>query len=91
VQSFDGNNNSTPTSLVHQDPGLSLRFFVDSIVPVDGSAESAGTAIYILGLIEERRKKLFPDIRKIIAHYDCHASEGNITLNIASAAIRSDR
>ena len=63
---------------------------VNALVPVDGDAESIGASIYMMELIEERRKKLFPNLRKLVVHYDFCTSDGSISLNVASATIPAD-
>lgn len=68
-----------------------LKDAVNKIVPADGEAEVVGTVVYMLELIEARRKKLFPGLRKLVANYDLHVSEGSISLNIASMEIPTDR
>jgi hypothetical protein len=60
---------------------------IDCFVPKDGSAENIGVAVHIMDLIADRRKKLFPDLRKIILDYDLRISEGFLTLNVTSAPI----
>jgi hypothetical protein len=64
---------------------------VDSVVPPDGEAELVGATIYMMEVIEERRKKLFPNLRKLIATYDLRVSDGSITLNVASTTIPAGR
>ena len=64
-----------------------VRDAVNKIVPADGEAELVGAVIYMLELIEDRRKKLYPSVRKLVVDYDLHASEDNISLNIASMEI----
>ena len=39
---------------------------IDCFVPRDGSAEAVGVAIEVMDLIAEQRKKLFPNLQKII-------------------------
>ena len=44
-----------------------------------------------MDLIEERRKRLFPDLHRIVCNYDLQVSEGKIALNIASAPLAAGR
>jgi len=60
---------------------------IDIAVPSDGSAESVGVVIEVMELIEDRRKKLFPKLRVVIANYDLQVSQGRLTLNVGSAPI----
>ena len=68
-----------------------LKDAVNKIVPADGDAEVVGTVVHILELIETRRKKLFPGIRKLVANYDLHVSEDSISLDVASVEMSTDR
>lgn len=68
-----------------------VRDAVNKIVPADGEAELVGTVVHMLELIEDRRKKLFPNVRKLVVDYDLHVSEDSISLNIASMDIPADR
>ena len=61
-----------------------VREAVNKIVPADGEAEMVGTIVHMLELIEDRRKKLFPNVRKLVVNYDLHVSEDSISLDIAS-------
>ena len=60
---------------------------IDIFVPKDGSAEAVGIAIDFMDMVADRRKKLFPDLRKIIVDYDVVISGGLLTLNVTSASI----
>jgi len=60
---------------------------IDCFVPKDGSAEAVGVAIEVVDLVSERRKKLFPDLRKIIVDYEVNIGSGRLTLNVTSAPI----
>jgi hypothetical protein len=60
---------------------------IDHLVPIDGDAENVGSLLYISELIAERKKKYFPDLKKIILNYDLSVSIGNITLNVSSVPI----
>ena len=61
----------------------------DLLVPEDGSAAAIGVAAHIMDTAAERWEKLFPDIRKIIVHYEVEISGGRLTLNVTSAPIDS--
>ena len=52
-------------------------------MPKDGNAE----AVEVMDIIAERRKKLFPDLRKIIVDYEEKIGGGRLTLNVSSAPI----
>jgi len=64
---------------------------MDSLLPPDENAETVGSLLYLSDLIAERQKKYFPDIKKVIVDYELIVSEGNITLNVSSAPIESNR
>jgi hypothetical protein len=63
---------------------------INTLLPPDEEAETVGSILYLSDLIAERQKKYFPDIKKIIVDYKLFVSDGNITLNISSAPIKSD-
>lgn len=58
---------------------------IDILVPPDGDAGLVGTVIQAMEIVEERRKKVFPALRRIIVDYDLHVSNGKVALNIVSA------
>ena len=60
---------------------------IDAFVPKDGSAEAVGVAVEVMGIIAERRQKLFPNLRKIIVDYEVEIGGGRLTLNVSSAPI----
>jgi hypothetical protein len=62
---------------------------MDTLLPPDENAETVGSILYLSDLIAERRRKYFPDIKKVIVDYELIVSDGNITLNISSAPIES--
>ena len=64
---------------------------LDALVPPDGDAELLAEIIQTMDLIEERRKRLFPDLHRIVCNYDLQVSEGKIALNIASAPLAAGR
>ena len=63
----------------------SEKQIIDILVPRDGDAELVGTVIQALDIVEERRKKLFPNLRRFIEDYDLHVSDGRVALNIISS------
>jgi hypothetical protein len=60
---------------------------IDIFVPKDGSAEAVGVAVEVIDIIAKRRRKLFPDLRKIIVDYEVDIGGGRLTLNVMSAPI----
>ena len=67
------------------------REIIDTLVPPDGDAELVEAVIQALDLVEERRKKLFPNLRRIVCNYDLQVSEGKVALNVASAPLADQR
>ena len=63
---------------------------IDRLSPPGDDADMVGSILYINELIAKRQKKYFPDIKKIIVDYELIVSDGNITLNISSAPIKSN-
>jgi len=59
----------------------------DTLSPPGDDAATVGSLLYISDLISERKKKYFPDLKKVIIDRELFVSNGNITLNIASAPI----
>jgi len=64
---------------------------IDTLSPPDSEAETVGSLLYISDLIAERQKKYFPDLKRLIVEYELIVSDGDITLNISSAPIESNR
>ena len=62
---------------------------IDTLSPPGDDAETVGSLLYISDLIAERKKKYFPNLKKVIVNQELIVSNGNITLNIASAPIES--
>jgi hypothetical protein len=60
---------------------------IDRVIPMDGRAEDVAAIIQAMDIIDERRKQLFPNIRKLIASYDLKFSDGRASLNIGWAPI----
>ena len=65
----------------------SEKQIIDILVPQDGDAELVGTVIQALDIVEERRKKLFPNLRRFIVDYDLKVSDGRVALNIISSPV----
>jgi len=66
------------------------RDIIDTLVPPDGDAEQVATIIQALDIVEERRKKLFPNLRRFVVDYDLQVSEGTVALNIVSESMSAD-
>ena len=64
---------------------------IDTLVAPDGDAEEVGTIIQAIDIVEERRKKLFPNLRRFVVDYDLQVSEGRVALNVLSESIAADR
>lgn len=60
---------------------------INALVPNDGSAEAVGVAVEVMDIIAERRKKLFPNLGKIIVDYEVEIGGGRLTLHVSSAPI----
>ena len=60
---------------------------IDCFVSEDLSGESMGVVAHIMDTVAERRKELFPDLRKVIVDYELDISGGRLTLNVSSAPI----
>jgi len=60
---------------------------LDTVFPPGASAEDLGALVQMMVQIEERRKKLFPNLRKIIVNYEVDVTERGISLNVGSAPI----
>ena len=67
------------------------RDIIDTLVPRDGDAELVGAVIQAMDIVEERRKKLFPNLRRIVMTYDLQVSEGRVALDIVSAPVSNVR
>ena len=64
---------------------------IDTLVPPDGDAEQVGTILQALEIVEDRRKKLFPNLRRFVLDYDLRVSEGRVALNVVSQSMSEDR
>jgi hypothetical protein len=60
---------------------------IDVLVPKDGNAESVGMVVRIMDFVADRRKALFPGLRKIIVDSEVEITGGRLTLNVSSAPI----
>ena len=64
---------------------------IDTLVPPDGDAEQVGTIIQALEIVDDRRKKLFPNLRRFVLDYDLRVSEGRVALNVISESMSASR
>jgi hypothetical protein len=64
---------------------------IDILVPPDGDAEQVGTIIQAMEIVDDRRKKLFPNLRRFVLDYDLRVSEGRVALNVISESMSVDR
>jgi hypothetical protein len=64
---------------------------IDTLVPSDGDAEKVGTIIQAMEIVDDHRKKLFPNLRRYVLDYDLHVSEGRVALNVISESMSADR
>ena len=60
---------------------------IDHMTAITGDAEDVGMIVYLNDLITERKKKCFPDLKKLIISYDLSVSGDNISVNITSAPV----
>ena len=64
---------------------------IDTLVPPDGDAEQVGTIIQAMEIVDDRRKRLFPNLRRFVVDYDLQVSEGRVALNVLSESMSADR
>ncbi len=64
---------------------------LDTLVPPDGDAEQVGTIIQAMEIVDGRRKRLFPNLRRFVVDYDLQVSEGRVALNVLSESMSADR
>ena len=64
---------------------------IDTLVPQDGDAEQVGTILQALEIVEDRRKKLFPNLRRFVLDYDLRVSEGRVALNVVSQSMSENQ
>jgi len=60
---------------------------IDTLSPEAGEADTVGSILYISKLIAKRRKKYFPDLKRLILDYELIVSKGDIALNVSSAPV----
>ena len=60
----------------------------DTLLPPGDDAEMIGSILYINELINKRRNKYFPDLKKFIVDCELFVSGGDITLNVSSAPVK---
>jgi hypothetical protein len=63
---------------------------IDMLIP-DGDGETFESFKVVMGIVEERRKRLFPNVRGIVVDYDVQLSEGKVTLAVTTALPAADR
>ncbi len=66
------------------------REIIDTLVPPDGDAELVGAIIQAMEIVDDRRKKLFPNLRRFVVDYDLQVSERRVALNILSEAMSAE-
>jgi len=64
---------------------------IDTLVPPDGKAELVGALIQAMEIVDDRRKRLFPNLRRFVVNYDLQVSEGRVALNVISEAMSACR
>ena len=64
---------------------------IDALVPPDGDAEQVATIIQSIEIVDDRRLKLFPNLRRFVVDYDLQVSEGRVALNVLSESMSADR
>ncbi|MCY2987048.1 MAG: hypothetical protein NTY19_04170 [Planctomycetota bacterium] len=60
---------------------------LDHLVWDEGSEDAIGVAIDIMDTAADRRKSLFPDLRRVIVDHEVEIVGGNMTLNVTSAPV----
>jgi len=76
--------------MLPEDEPVNLQdVMLDTLSPPGDDPETVGSLLYISDLIAERKKKYYPNLKKVIVNQELVVSNGNITLNIASAPIES--
>jgi hypothetical protein len=68
-----------------------LRQIIDTLVPPDGKAEQVGTILQALEVVDDRRKKLFPNLRRFVLDYDLRVSGGRVELDVVSQSMSENR
>ena len=67
------------------------REIIDTLVPSNGNAEQVGTIIQAIEIVDDRRKRLFPNLHRFVVDYDLQVSEGRVALNVLSESTSADR
>jgi hypothetical protein len=67
------------------------KAIIDTLVPPGGDAEQVGTILQALEIVDDRRKKLFPNLRRFVRDYDLRVSGGRVELNVVSQSMSEDR
>ncbi len=69
-----------------------------SAAPVDASKDRAQnpqktdlSEITPMEIVDDRRKRLFPNLRRFVVDYDLKVSEGRVALNVLSESMSADR
>lgn len=57
---------------------------INQLEPKDGDMESVEAIRYVTDVVEKRRKKFFPNLRRIITDYDLQIANGKLRLNVVS-------
>ena len=60
------------------------------IVSKGGHAETVGMVVDIMNTAAKRRRKLFPDLRRIVVDYKVTISGDSFNLNVSSAPVPDD-
>ena len=63
---------------------------IDRLAPEGGTFEDIKVLKYLIYTVLERKKKYFPDIKKMIIDYELSISDGSINLNVVSSPIKPD-
>jgi hypothetical protein len=73
-------------SLVSEDdePGV-RKELIDRFVPKATDTDAIGAATQIMDIVAERRRQLFPGLRRTISDYDVRVVDGSLTLTVRSA------
>ena len=64
---------------------------IDTLSSPGSEADTVDSILYISDLIAKRQKKYFPDLKRFILDYELIVSDGDISLNISSAPVESNR
>ncbi len=67
------------------------REIIDTFESPDGDAERVDAIADALEIIEDRRRKLFPDLRRFVLNYDVQVSGNKVELNVVSESMSENR